>query len=78
MQRYQPIIAIILLICGSSGSSFDLSSITSIIIGVDKDNIDLVKTYLSYGIQIRQVKNLPPMSFGCFRQGDARTINENT
>ena|SRR5215212_844201 len=34
MQCYQSIIANHLLICGSSGSSFDLSSITSIIIGI--------------------------------------------
>jgi two-component system, OmpR family, sensor histidine kinase VicK len=31
---------------------------------IEKDNIDLTKTYLNYGIQIRHVKNLPPMSFG--------------
>ncbi|MFL6473304.1 MAG: sensor histidine kinase, partial [Nitrososphaeraceae archaeon] len=31
---------------------------------IEKDNIDLAKIFLNYGIQIRHVKNLPPMSFG--------------
>src|SRR5919199_1067696 len=31
---------------------------------IERDNIGLVKTYLNSGIQIRHVKNLPPMSFG--------------
>ena len=30
---------------------------------IEKDNVDLVKIYLNYGIQIKHVKNLPPMSF---------------
>jgi signal transduction histidine kinase len=43
---------------------------------VDKDNIDLVKTYLSYGIQIRHVKNLPPMSFGVSDKEMSATIEK--
>jgi two-component system, OmpR family, sensor histidine kinase VicK len=31
---------------------------------IDKDNIQIVKIYLESGIQIRHVRNLPPMSFG--------------
>jgi two-component system, OmpR family, sensor histidine kinase VicK len=43
---------------------------------VDKNNIDLVKTYLSYGIQIRHVKNLPPMSFGVSDKEMSATIEK--
>jgi len=43
---------------------------------VDKDNIDLVKTYLSYGIQIRHVKDLPPMSFGVSDKEMSATIEK--
>ncbi|MFL6425509.1 MAG: ATP-binding protein [Nitrososphaeraceae archaeon] len=43
---------------------------------VDKDNIDLVKTYLSYGIQIRHVKDLPPMSFGISDKEMSATIEK--
>jgi two-component system, OmpR family, sensor histidine kinase VicK len=43
---------------------------------VDKSNIDLVKTYLSYGIQIRHVKNLPPMSFGVSDKEMSATIEK--
>jgi two-component system, OmpR family, sensor histidine kinase VicK len=43
---------------------------------VDKNNIDLVKTYLSYGIQIRHVKNLPPMSFGVSDKETSATIEK--
>ena len=31
---------------------------------LDKDNLGVVKTYLESGIQVRHVRNLPPMSFG--------------
>ena len=34
------------------------------IFNIDKDNLDLVKVFLNAGIQIRHVKNLPPMNFG--------------
>ena len=43
---------------------------------VDKNNIELVKTYLSYGIQIRHVKNLPPMSFGVSDKEMSATIEK--
>ncbi len=34
------------------------------IINIDKDNLDLVKVFLKSGIQIRHIKNMPPMNFG--------------
>jgi two-component system, OmpR family, sensor histidine kinase VicK len=43
---------------------------------IEKENIDLVKTYLSYGIQIRHVKNLPPMSFGVSDKEMSATIEK--
>ena len=33
-------------------------------IHIDKENLDLVKVFLKAGIQIRHVKNMPPMNFG--------------
>jgi hypothetical protein len=30
---------------------------------IDKDSVELIKTFLGEGIQIRHVKNLPLMSF---------------
>ncbi|MGA9169461.1 MAG: HAMP domain-containing sensor histidine kinase [Nitrososphaeraceae archaeon] len=33
------------------------------IISIDKDSIDLVKTFLKEGIQVRHIKNLTPMNF---------------
>ncbi len=41
-----------------------------------KDNIELVKTYLNSGIQIRHVKNLPPMSFGISDKEMSATIEK--
>ena len=38
------------------------------ITNIDSSNVELAKLYLASGIQIKHVKNLPPMSFGCFRQ----------
>ena len=43
---------------------------------IEKDNIDLAKTYLNYGIQIRHVKNLPPMSFGVSDKEMSATIEK--
>jgi two-component system, OmpR family, sensor histidine kinase VicK len=43
---------------------------------IEKDNIDLVKTYLDYGVQIRHVKNLPPMSFGVSDKEISATIEK--
>ena len=34
------------------------------IINIDKENLNLVKVFLKAGIQIRHVKNMPPMNFG--------------
>jgi two-component system sensor histidine kinase VicK len=43
---------------------------------IDNDNINLVKTYLNSGIQIRHVRNLPPMSFGISDKMIAATIEK--
>ena len=43
---------------------------------IEKDNIDLVKTFMNSGIQIRHVKNLPPMSFGVSDKEIAATIEK--
>jgi two-component system sensor histidine kinase VicK len=43
---------------------------------IEKDNIDLVKTFLNSGIQIRHVKNLPPMSFGVSDKEMSATIEK--
>jgi len=34
------------------------------ITNIDSTNIEIVKKYVDYGIQLKHVKNLPPMSFG--------------
>jgi two-component system, OmpR family, sensor histidine kinase VicK len=46
------------------------------ITNIDNDNVDVIKTYLDYGIQIRHVKNLPPMSFGVSDKEIAVTIEK--
>src|SRR5215467_2510878 len=33
-------------------------------INIDKENLDLVKIFLKAGIQIRHIRNMPPMNFG--------------
>lgn len=43
---------------------------------LDRDNLDLAKTMLDAGIQIRYVKNLPPMSFGVSDKQIAATIEK--
>ena len=43
---------------------------------IEKDNIDLVKTFLNSGIQIKHVKNLPPMSFGVSDKEMSATIEK--
>jgi len=43
---------------------------------IEKDNIDLVKTFMNSGIQIRHVKNLPPMSFGVSDKEMSATIEK--
>jgi two-component system, OmpR family, sensor histidine kinase VicK len=43
---------------------------------IDKDNVELAKLYLDSGIQIKHVKNLPPMSFGVSDKEMAVTIEK--
>ena len=43
---------------------------------VNKENVELVKTYLESGIQIKHIKNLPPMSFGISEKEIAVTIEK--
>jgi signal transduction histidine kinase len=46
------------------------------IINIDKESIDLVKIFLNDGIQIRHVKNMPPMNFGVSDQEIAVTLEK--
>ena len=46
------------------------------IINIDKESIDLVKIFLNAGIQIRHVKNMPPMNFGVSDQEIAVTLEK--
>ena len=46
------------------------------ITNIDNDNVDISRTYLDYGIQIRHMKNLPPMSFGVSDKEIAVTIEK--
>jgi two-component system, OmpR family, sensor histidine kinase VicK len=46
------------------------------IINIDKDNLDLVKVFLRAGIQIRHVKNMPPLNFGVSDVQMAATIEK--
>src|SRR5215216_7520533 len=46
------------------------------ITNIDNDNLHISKTYLDYGIQIRHMKNLPPMSFGVSDKEIAVTIEK--
>jgi hypothetical protein len=43
---------------------------------IDKENVQIVKTYLESGIQVRHVRNLPPMSFGLSDKQIAATIEK--
>lgn len=43
---------------------------------INKENVQLAKTYLESGIQIKHVKNLPPMSFGVSDKEIAVTIEK--
>jgi two-component system, OmpR family, sensor histidine kinase VicK len=43
---------------------------------LDKDSLGVVKTYLESGIQVRHVRNLPPMSFGVSDKEIAATIEK--
>ena len=46
------------------------------IIKIDKENVNLVKVFLKAGIQIRHVKNMPPMNFGVSDKELAATIEK--
>ena len=46
------------------------------ITSIDSDNVKLSKIYLDYGMEIRHVKNLPPMSFGVSDKEIAATIEK--
>ncbi len=46
------------------------------IINIDKESLDLVKIFLNAGIQIRHVKNMPPMNFGVSDQEMAVTLEK--
>ena len=46
------------------------------IINIDKESIDLVKIFLNAGIQIRHIKNMPPMNFGVSDQEIAVTLEK--
>jgi two-component system, OmpR family, sensor histidine kinase VicK len=43
---------------------------------IDKENLQLAKAYIESGIQIKHVKNLPPMSFGVSDKEIAVTIEK--
>jgi two-component system, OmpR family, sensor histidine kinase VicK len=43
---------------------------------IDKDSIDIIKTYLDSGMQIRHVKNMPPMNFAVSPNQFYATIDE--
>jgi signal transduction histidine kinase len=43
---------------------------------IDNQNLKLVKLYLDYGIQVKHVQNLPPMSFGVSDKNIAVTIEK--
>jgi two-component system, OmpR family, sensor histidine kinase VicK len=43
---------------------------------IDDQNLKLVKLYLDYGIQVKHVQNLPPMSFGVSDKNIAVTIEK--
>jgi two-component system, OmpR family, sensor histidine kinase VicK len=44
------------------------------IINIDKNNLELAKIFLESGIQIRHIKNMPPMNFGVLDKESALTI----
>ena len=46
------------------------------IINIGKDNLELAKIFLESGIQIRHIKNMPPMNFGVSDKEVALTIEK--
>jgi len=45
-------------------------------IHIDKENLDLVKVFLKAGIQVRHIRNMPPMNFGNSERAMAATIGK--
>jgi signal transduction histidine kinase len=43
---------------------------------IDNQNVEVVKLYLEYGMQVRHIQNLPPMSFGISDKKVAVTIEK--
>jgi hypothetical protein len=43
-------------------------------LNINKENLDLVKVFLKAGIQIKHVRNMPPMDFGISEIALAATI----
>src|ERR671924_345352 len=46
------------------------------ITNIDRDNIDIVKLFLDSGVQLKHIKNLPPMSFGVSEKEIGATIEK--
>jgi signal transduction histidine kinase len=46
------------------------------IINIDKDNLELAKIFLESGIQVKHIKNMPPMNFGVSDKEVALTIEK--
>ena len=47
-----------------------------IVTSIGKDNIDLIRAFLKIGVQVRHVKNLPPIDFSGLRQGNCGDDSE--
>jgi len=45
-------------------------------INIDREALDLVKVFLKVGIQVRHIRNMPPMNFGFTEKGMAGTIEQ--
>ena len=46
------------------------------IINIDKDNLELAKIFLESGIQVKHIKNMPPLNFGVSEKEVALTIEK--
>jgi two-component system sensor histidine kinase VicK len=46
------------------------------IINIDKDNLELAKIFLESGIQVKHIKNMPPLNFGVSDKEVALTIEK--
>jgi two-component system, OmpR family, sensor histidine kinase VicK len=45
-------------------------------INIDKENLDLVEVFINAGVQVRHIKNMPPMNFGFSEIAMAATIKK--